>query len=46
LREVADGADNIFIAFHAERDNGNEAKGEPRVAFDDSPRKVALAYIK
>lgn len=41
LREVADGANNIFIGVDAERENGHKAECEPRVALDDSPRPVS-----
>jgi hypothetical protein len=36
LREIADGADDVFVAVDAERDDGDEAEGEPWVAFYDS----------
>lgn len=36
LREIADGADDVFIAVDAEGDDGDEAEGEPWVAFYDS----------
>ena len=42
LRKVADRADDVFVAFHAEWEDGDEAEGEPRVSLDHSGREVAL----
>jgi len=42
LREVADGADDIFIAVDAERKNGYEAEGKPGIPFNDMRGVVAL----
>jgi len=41
LRKVADVAGYVFIAVHGQRDDGNEAEGEPRMALDDAPAVVA-----
>jgi hypothetical protein len=45
LCEVADGAHDIFVAVYAERDDGDEAEREPRVALDDRRGPVTLEYM-
>lgn len=42
MREVADAADDVFVAFHAEGEDRHEAEREPRVALDDSCGEIAL----
>lgn len=42
LCEIANRADDVFVAVNAERDHGDEAEGEPGVALDDSGGVVAL----
>jgi hypothetical protein len=42
LGKVADGAHDIFVTVYAERDNRDEAEGEPRVPLDDGGGPVAL----
>lgn len=41
LLEVADVARDICVTLHREGDDGNEAKGKPRVALDDMARVVS-----
>lgn len=46
LCEIADTAYDVFVAVGAERDDGDKAKGEPWVSFDDPRCVVALVrYI-
>lgn len=48
LVKVADAAGDVLVALEGEGDNGDETKGEPRVALDDMASHVtavvALAY--
>jgi len=41
LGEIADAANDIFVAVDAERDNGNEAEGKPGIAFYNPGRVIA-----
>jgi len=36
LREIADGAYNIFVSMDAEWEDGNEAEGEPGIPLNHS----------
>lgn len=42
LPEIADRADDVFVAVHAEGDDGDEAEGEPGVVLYDARGVVAL----
>lgn len=42
LGEVADAANYILIPVHGEREDGNEAECEPRIALDHSRGPVPL----
>jgi len=42
LGEIADATHNVLVAVGAERDDGDKAKGEPWIPFDDTRCVVAL----
>lgn len=41
LLEVANAARDVFVPLDRERNDGNEAESEPRMALDDTARIVA-----
>ena len=45
MREIADGADDVFVPVNAQWDDGNEAEREPRITLDHSGGPIPLKLL-